>query len=292
MKAKTDSNRGWRRYYALSKPGIIYANVMTAAAGYFFASEFKIDVATMLGLLVGMALIIASACAANNYLDQGVDARMQRTNRRALVTGTLSGHAVIAYAVVTVCAGAVLLALTQNRLTLLLVAIAYVDYVVLYGIGKRKSVHGTLVGAVSGSLPLVAGYTAVHGQLNTTAWLLFALMTAWQMAHFYGIALYRRKDYAAASIPVMPVVYGTRATKLQIVGYMAAYILVGGWLTLGAYIGVIGGIVLVASGAWWLVRNVRRFAEEPAVWGRQVFISSLSVVLAMSLALALGPVLP
>lgn len=280
------------QYYQLSKPGIIYANALTAVAGYLFASRWHIAWLVFGGLLAGLSLVIAGACAANNYLDRGIDQVMQRTRRRALVTGALSGRAAVIYAATTTTIGLALLAVSQNRLTFILATVAWLDYVVLYGYSKRHSVHGTLVGCISGALPLVAGYTAVTGSLDLTAALLFLLMTVWQMGHFYGIALYRLKDYKAAHIPVMPAVYGTATTKLQAVGYIVSFILLTALLVALHKLHWLAGGVLLLAGVVWLIRALRSYrllASE--VWGKQTFLFSLIVILILSLSLAIDPLL-
>lgn len=292
LRVRMDFKRAVLPYYVLSKPGIIQANVMTAAAGYLFASQFAIVWPTILGLLFGLALLIAGACAYNNYLDRGIDAHMKRTKTRSLVTGELTARAAITFATVATVLGLVLLVLTQNQITVWLAALAFVDYVVFYGIAKRKSVHGTLVGCISGAIPLVTGYTAVTGQLTATAWLLFALMVAWQMGHFYGIALYRQKDYAAAGVPVMPVVHGARSTKIQTLLYIVAFIAIGALLLALGHVGFIAGVVLCGVGVVWLFKALKSFgAVHSDVWGKQVFLFSLIVMLTMSITLSFGSLL-
>ena len=274
-------------YYRLSKPGIIYANVIAAVAGYLFASKLSIDLIVASGLVVGLALVIAGACSYNNYLDRTIDKAMARTQKRGLVTGDISGPAALIYATLVTLLGFALLLTTQNGLTVLLVFIALIAYVILYGIAKRTTVHGTLIGCISGSLPLVAGYTAFTSRLDTVAFLLFVLMTAWQMAHFYGIALYRQKDYAKAHIPVMPVVYGADTTKYQAVTYIVLFIIVSGCLIAGGHIGVIGGIALIALGVAWLYKSLIGYSRlTPEVWGKRVFLFSLTVMLGMSFILS------
>lgn len=282
----------FRRYYWLSKPGIVYANVLTAVAGYFYASMWHIDFVVLVGLVIGVALLIAGACAYNNYLDRDIDMVMTRTKERGLVAGTISGRHALIFATLAASSGTALLAFTQNRITLLLTIIAFVDYVVLYGVGKRTTVHGTLVGSISGSIPVMAGYTAVTNTVDLQAWLLFALMVMWQMAHFYAIALYRLDDYRMAKIPVMPVVYGPSTTKLQTVIYIALFIAMTLGLAVFGDLGVLAGTVLTAAGLWWLAQSLASYwSLQPVAWGKQVFFTSLTVVMVLSAALAVGPAL-
>lgn len=278
-------------YYRLSKPGIIYGNIITVIAGYFFAAK-AFDPLVFIGVVVGVALVIAGACAINNVLDQNIDAKMSRTKKRPLVTGAISQRAAVTYSAITALVGFSVLGVTQNWLTTLLVLIAYIDYVIVYGVTKRKSPLGTHIGAISGALPLVVGYTAVIGKLDVAAILLFMLMAFWQMAHFYGIALYRKKDYARAGIPVLPVVKGEATTRLRTKGNILRFTIVAALLFIGGFIGYIGGIVLIVASLWWLFQATKFTELDGLAWGRKVFGASLSVVLIMSAALALGNWLP
>ncbi len=284
-----DSKQTIQAYYQFVKPGIIYANLLTAVAGYLLASHLHIKPLVAAGLLVGLTLVIAGACASNNIMDRRIDTVMARTKKRALVAGTLSLPAAYSIAAAATLSGLLVLAVTQNKLTTLLAIVAWIDYVILYGWSKRRTVHGTLVGCICGSLSLVMGYTAVMGRLDVAAWLLFGVMVAWQMAHFYGIALYRQQDYAAAHIPVMPVVYGARTTQWQSMGYVGLFCIFA--LLLGLY-GVVSGaaaVLLAAVGIWWLWGQWTSLPTLPALnWGKRSFLTSLKIMLVLCLVLSFG----
>lgn len=280
-------------YYVLSKPGIVYANVLTAVAGYLFASAFHIQWLVFLGLIIGMTALIAGACAYNNYLDRDIDTRMARTKKRPSVTGRITAAQLLIFATLMTMGGFAVLAVSQNRLTLLLTVIALIDYVILYGIAKRKSTLSTLIGTVSGALPLVVGYVAVMGVMDATAWVLFLLMASWQMSHFYAIGLYRLKDYRAAKLPIMPVHYGVSTTKWQIISYIGLFILTSVALMLLGTIGFIAGSLLIICGFWWAYSALSKYRSTPSeIWGRTVFFKSLTVLLFMVACLAFGPLLP
>jgi len=155
-----------KTYYYLTKPGIIRGNAVTAAAGFLLAAGLHPDLGLFLATLVGLSLIVASACVLNNCLDRRIDAAMARTQRRALVRGLVSTRAAIIYATILGLTGAALLAAFTNLLTLGLALFGLFAYVVLYGIAKRRTVHGTVVGSISGAVPPVVGYTAVTGSLD------------------------------------------------------------------------------------------------------------------------------
>lgn len=283
----------FKDYYYLSKPGIIRGNVITALAGYLFASGLAIDWLTLVSLLVGLIFVIAGACATNNYLDRGIDAKMKRTAKRALVAGKLTSRQAVTFAIITTILGLIVMAMSQNVLTFGLVTFAWFAYVVLYGYAKRVTVHGTLVGCISGSIPMVAGYTAYTSRFDLIAAQLFVLMTAWQMAHFYGIALYRLKDYQTAKIPVMPAVHGTKSTMWQTVGYMLALLGSVAWMGLSGTLKLVPTIFLIIVILFWLLRAQTLWKiVRPDAWGRSIFLFSLVVIIGISLALVANPLLP
>jgi protoheme IX farnesyltransferase len=277
----------------LAKPGIIYGNLIPAVAGYLLATRWHIDTATFAAMLLGLALVIGSACTINNITDRGIDAKMARTKSRALVSGAIKVPAALTYAAVLGLAGLGLLLWRTNLLTTGLALFAMFAYVVLYGFAKRRSVHGTLVGAISGALPPVIGYCAATSRFDDAALILFVAMVCWQMPHFYAIAIYRSSDYAAAGIPVLPLKSGQRATKIQILAYTIAFTVSAGLLTVLGYTGYIYWIFVSALGLAWLARGAAGFnATDSNHWARQMFGFSLIVMLAFSAAVAVGPLLP
>ena len=279
-------------YYYLTKPGIVYANVMTAAAGYLLASKWHIDWLTFAALLGGTALVIASACTFNNYLDRNIDKKMLRTKKRAIVSGAISGQSALLYASCLSVLGFVLLSFT-TRLTVILGAAAIVSYVVLYGLAKRHSIHGTLVGTLPGAAPLVAGYATVSGQLNLALLLLFLIMVCWQMAHFYAIAINHQQDYAAAGLPVWPVKKGVASTKKAIKLYAIGFIIALILLRIFGYVGNIFTIIMVGLGLSWLYLITWRLnGQIERLWAKKVFLYSLVVLLVLSVMLSLGKILP
>lgn len=265
-----------KTYYGLTKPGIIYGNLLSTGAGFFVASQQHIHILLLAETLAGIALVIGSACVFNNYIDRDIDKAMARTKRRALASGRVSARNAMAYATVLGVTGFLILGVFTNLLTVAVGLFGFVDYVVLYGIAKRRSVHGTLVGSLSGSAPIVAGYTAATGRLDGGALLLFLILTFWQMPHFYAIALRRLADYKAANIPVLPAVKGPRAAKFQIVLYVAAFALAAGLLFAYGYTGYVYLVCLGLYAAGWLALGLRGFkASDDKQWATRMFLYSL-----------------
>lgn len=281
-----------KTYYRLTKPGIIYGNLMTAGAGFLLASRWHVDGRLLLALLVGTALIIASACVLNNYIDRRIDKKMSRTSRRALVTGEVSVLSALVYATCLGVVGFAILAQT-NRVTFGIGLAALFSYVVLYGLAKRRTKYGTLVGTLPGAASLVAGYSAVTDRLDLGALVLFLIMLCWQMPHFYAIAIYRLGDYKAAGLPVWPVKQGLRSTKVQILLFVGAFVIACSLLTIFGYAGYTYLVVMIVLGFTWLRRGLQGFNRtDTTKWARGMFGFSLVVLLSLSAMLSVGSVLP
>lgn len=281
-----------RAYFYLTKPGIIAGNALTTAGGYLLAARWHIAVLRLAATIVGTSLVIGSACVINNYIDRGIDTRMQRTKWRAKATDQVSTAQASVYAVVLATVGAILLVRGANWLTAAVGATGMLFYVVLYSFMKRRSVHGTLVGCVSGATPLVAGYTAVTGRLNTACVLLFLLMIFWQLAHFYSIGLYRLQEYRSAKLPIMPVVRGAATTKRLIIVNIIGFGVTASLLTAFHYTGFIFLAAIIILTAEWLRRGFTGFkVSNDVLWGRAMFLFSLIVISSLSLLLAVGSTL-
>jgi protoheme IX farnesyltransferase len=276
----------FHQYYLLTKPGIIRGNLVSVIAGFFLASQGEIDIGVLLAILAGTSLVIACGCVLNNYLDRGIDKKMERTEKRALATGEISARAAIIYAVVLGTLGTLALVLFTNTLTAVIGLFGLLAYVVIYGYAKRHTVHGTLVGSISGAIPPVAGYTAVANQLDTAALLLFVILVCWQMPHFYAIAIYRLKDYKAAGIPVLPAVRGLRATELQMLFYVAAFTLAASLLTVFGYTSRVYLVVPVVLGAGWIAVWLADKTDTDH-WAHRMFSVSLLVLMVLSLAISI-----
>lgn len=283
----------FKAYYRLTKPGIIYGNLLTAAGGFLLASKRDIDPLLMLALLAGTAFVIGSACVINNYIDRGIDKKMARTKLRPLISGQIKGSHALIYGTVLGVAGFGILALWTNSLTVLVGAIGFIDYLVLYSIWKRRSTLGTIVGSISGATPITAGYTAVTGEFDAAALLLFLILVFWQMPHFYSIAIRRRQDYTAAGLPVLPVAKNILIAKQHIVFYIASFIVATTLLAVMGYTGIVYLGIMLFFGLRWIVLAFQGFGvKDNEHWALRMFMLSLGVILAFSLSISLDAWLP
>ncbi|MDB5171050.1 MAG: ctaB [Candidatus Saccharibacteria bacterium] len=262
--------------------------MLTACAGFFLAAQGGVDFELLLATLAGTSLVIGSACVFNNYMDRDIDRLMARTKKRALVSGAISGKNALIFGTILGLLGVLILTIYTNLVTLYIGLLGFVAYVVLYGYYKRRSVHGTLVGTISGAVPPVAGYTAVTGRLDTAALILFAILVFWQMPHFYAIAMYRLKDYAAAGIPVLPVKKGMRITKIQVLLYIVGFTITSALLTVFGYASCGYLIVALLLGLSWFALGIRSFkAKDETLWGRKMFLRSLIVISLLCLTISI-----
>lgn len=273
-------------YYLLMKPGILLGNLVTFTAGYLLASRGHMNPTLFLATLFGLAFVMASGCVFNNYIDVPLDGKMARTKERPLVKGLISGKNALIFGSFLGLLGMGILLTFTPFITAAIAGFGFIVYVLLYSLWKSHTVYGTAIGSIAGAIPPVVGYTAVSGQLDLGALLLFALMTLWQMPHFFAIALYRLDDYAKAGIPVLPLEKGLLRTKVHMTLYIAAFILVSLLLTYFNYTGYIYLVVTLVTGLAWLSLALKGFLiSNNQIWGRQMFVVSLFVILTLSLVI-------
>ncbi|TFC97006.1 protoheme IX farnesyltransferase [Cryobacterium breve] len=282
------------RYYSLTKPGVLYGNALTAAAGFLLAARGQVDLFLFAALCVGTTLVIASATVLNNVLDRDIDTVMERTKKRATVTGRIGVRNAVIFSTVLFVLGMAMLVAWTNWLVVVVGLGGFLVYVVLYGmLSKRLSIHGTLVGSVSGAAPILAGYVAVTGDIDVGAVLAFLAVFLWQMPEFYSIAIYRHDEYARAGVPVISVVRGIPNTTVQILVYTIGFVVSTLLLPVFGYVGYVYTAMMGVLGAYWIWLGIVGLrAADPAAWARRMFRYSLVMILVYCLMISVGPVLP
>ncbi len=282
-------------YYYLTKPGIVRGNLITAAAGYLFASKDydNFSLVSLILSLVGIILVISSGCVFNNVLDRKIDNKMTRTKSRSVASGKISPQNALIFAVILGMLGFWALFKFTNPITVIIGIVGIIAYVLLYGIVKRKSHFATEVGTISGATPILAGYTAANGSIDLAGLLLFIIMLVWQIPHFYAISIFRMKEYKKANIPVLSVVKGIPAVKKRILVYIAIYIVISFIPTLLGFTGIFYGVSILTIGLYWLVISSRGYSEsDDILWARKSFGASLTVLMIFSIMLSLDAFLP
>lgn len=201
-----------RAFYDLTKPGITRLVLVTTAAGFYLATRGAIDVPLLLHTLFGTALVSSGTNALNQWWERDADANMRRTAHRPLPSGRLTSSEAFYFAWGISIVGLIYLSIFVNVATAVVVALSLSSYVFVYTPLKRKTWVSTLIGAVPGALPILAGWTASGQPVGAAgAWALFAIMFAWQMPHFYALAWIYREDYGKAGFRMLTVVDGTGA---------------------------------------------------------------------------------
>ena len=192
-------------YFELTKPRIVTMVLVTTALGFFVGGHGIDSPLILVMTLLGTALSAGGAGVLNHYLERDVDAVMRRTRDRPLPAGKVSPAAALSLGFAMILAGQVVLVLTVNLLTAWLALITAFLYVVIYTPMKRTTWLNTSLGSIPGALPPVGGWAAATGHLDTGAWVLFAILFAWQHPHFYAIAWIFREDYRRGGFKMLPV---------------------------------------------------------------------------------------
>ncbi|MCW2256190.1 protoheme IX farnesyltransferase [Providencia alcalifaciens] len=283
----------FKQYLQVTKPGIIFGNLISVIGGFLLASKGTIDYPLFIATLLGVSLVVASGCVFNNYIDRDIDRIMERTKNRPLVKGLIDPKVSLIYATALGIAGMLLLLVAANALAMLLAVIGFVVYVGVYSLYmKRKSVYGTLIGSLSGAAPPVIGYCAVTNEFDTGALILLLIFSLWQMPHSYAIAIFRFKDYKAANIPVLPVIKGISVAKTHIFLYILAFMVATLMLAISGYAGYKYLIVGAAVSLWWLGMAISGFKTEndDRVWARKLFVFSIIAITSLSIMMSVDPI--
>ncbi|MEQ9916095.1 heme o synthase [Pectobacterium aroidearum] len=284
-----------KQYLQVTKPGIIFGNLISVIGGFLLAAQGRIDYPLFLATLVGVSLVVASGCVFNNVIDRDIDKKMERTKNRVLVKGLISLKVTLVYASLLGIAGFALLYIAANPLAMWLAVMGFAVYVGVYSLYmKRHSVYGTLIGSLSGAAPPVIGYCAVSNQFDAGALILLLIFSLWQMPHSYAIAIFRFKDYQAANIPVLPVVKGISVAKNHITLYIVAFAVATLMLSLGGYAGYKYLIVAAAVSVWWLGMALSGYknAIDDRVWARKLFVFSIVAITSLSVMMSVDSMAP
>ncbi|WP_289018144.1 heme o synthase [uncultured Ornithinimicrobium sp.] len=287
-----------RDYVALTKPRIIELLLVTTFPVMFLAQRGIPPVWLIVATLVGGTLAAASANVLNCYLDRDIDAQMNRTSNRPLVTGTISPRASLVFGGVLGVASVLWLGLLVNWISAWLGLAAIALYVVFYTmILKRRTSQNIVWGGVAGCVPVLIGWSAVTGSVSWEALILFLVVFFWTPPHYWPLSMRFREDYAAAGVPMLPVVAEDVAVGRKIVGYAWVTVLTSLALVPVAPMGWIYTVVAVVSGALFVVEShrllgrARRGVAGPALGAMRLFHYSISYLTLLFLGVAVDPLL-
>ena len=217
----------WQDYLELCKPKVVALILFTALVGMFLSTDGWVPFNAWFWGLIGIGLAASAGAALNHWVDEEIDARMERTHGRPLPQGALSGKQALSFALGLAVLSMLILVAFINILTAVLTLASMVGYAVIYTMFlKRTTPQNIVLGGAAGAAPPVLGWTAVSGELHSEALLLFLIIFVWTPPHFWALAIKRRADYAKAEVPMLPVTHGIAFTKLHILLYTILLVLV------------------------------------------------------------------
>jgi protoheme IX farnesyltransferase len=289
-----------RSLFALTKPRIIELLLVTTLPTMLLAERGLPSIALIAITLVGGALAAGSANTINCYIDRDIDAVMRRTSRRPLVARGGGGEAAIRpvealiFGIVLGIAATLMLGFLANWLSAALADAALLFYVFVYTLGlKRRTASNIVIGGAAGCFPVLVGWAAVTGTVAWPAIVLFGVIFFWTPPHFWALAMKFRDDYAAASVPMLPVVAAPQVVARKIVFY--SWLMVATTLALVPYAGWIYGACAGVLGAWFLVEAHRmrgRVAAGASAAPMKLFHLSIGYLTFLFVAVAVCAVLP
>ncbi len=273
-------------YLALTKPRILPLVIFTALPVLGMAQGGWPAPASLLGILMGIAVAAAAANTLNMYVERERDALMERTRTRPLPTARIGPSAALVFGLVLAVLSTAILQLTGGWPAAGLGVASILFYVFVYTIWlKPRSVYNAVIGGAAGAAaPLIAD-AAVHGTVGLPGLLLFGIVFAWQPPHVWAIALYRRSDYRAAGIPMMPEAIGPERTRRRMLWYSLGLAVVS---LLPVPLGLLGPVYASAAlllNGWFLWSGIRLVRERTDAAARRVFFTSLAYLFLLYLAM-------
>jgi heme o synthase len=280
-------------YWQLTKPRVVALIAFCAVVGMFLAVPGMPPLKNLLLGTLGIWLAAASAAAINHVLDQKIDQKMARTKNRPLPTGGLTSTQASAFAIALAVASMLILGLFVNVLTAWLTFGSLIGYAVIYTVWlKRATPQNIVIGGAAGAAPPVLGWAAITGEVHPYALILFLIIFIWTPPHFWALAIFRRDDYAAAEIPMLPVTHGVAYTKKHVLFYTVLLLIITllPYLTGMSGIFYLGGAVIL--GAAFLYYAIRLFNPPNEYFAMRVFNYSIVYLMALFAFLLVDHYLP
>lgn len=285
-------------YVALTKPRVIELLLVTTLPTMILAQGGFPPIGLVLATLVGGAAAAGAANVLNCYLDRDIDQVMNRTKRRPLVTGEITPRAALLFGLALGVGSLLWLALVVNVPSALLTGGAILIYVVGYTmILKRRTPQNIVWGGAAGCMPVLIGWSSVTGGLSWAAVLLFGVIFFWTPPHYWPLSMKFRKDYAAAGVPMLPVVAAESKVAKEMIAYTVAMIACSLLLVPVAGMTWVYAVVATVLGVWFLWSNVAlyRRAQDPSrgkLRAMSVFHGSITYLSLLSVAVAVDVFLP
>ncbi len=244
-------------YVRLTKPRVIELLLVTAVPPMVLAYQGFPSIGLIAAVVIGGALAAGGANTINCWIERDRDQLMHRTSARPLPRGEIVPSHALAFGIALNVVAFVLLAATANLLAASLTISATLFYVFVYTLWlKPRTPQNIVIGGAAGAVPALVGWAAVRNDLAAPAWLLFVVVFLWTPAHFWALALKYRDDYAAAGIPMLPVVRGIEVTARQIAAYAMVTVAATFALTLTGDVGRLYAISVLVLGIVFVTRAI------------------------------------
>jgi len=253
-----------RAYVALTKPRIIELLLITTVPTMFVAAKRLPSASLVLLTLIGGTLAAGGANAMNMVYDRDIDAIMERTKNRPLVTGAITPRAGLVFAISLEVASFVLLWSTVNLLSAVLAVSATAFYVGIYTMWlKRSSKQNIVIGGAAGAVPVLVGWSAVTDHLSLAPVVMFGIIFLWTPPHFWALAVRYREDYSAASVPMLPSVVEVKSVVRQMIVYTLALWALSATLAPVTHLGLVFFVITMVLGAafFWQTFRLRHDAS-------------------------------
>jgi protoheme IX farnesyltransferase len=280
-----------RDYLTLTKPRIMTLLLLTGAAGMFVGAQGVPPLGLFVVTMLGLALACGGASALNHVLDRDIDVLMgSRTKGRPVASGRVTPEQALEFGLLLSALSFALLASAVNVLTAVLALVGNLFYVVVYTRWlKRSTPQNIVIGGAAGAVPPLVGYAAATGALALPALWLFLIVFLWTPPHFWALAIMIKKAYAAAGVPMLPVVRGDRETARQILLYSVA--MVAFTIAVGYWLGPLYTAAAVALGAAFIALAVLLRRDLSRTRAQVLFHYSLAYLALLFVAAALDPVI-
>ncbi|MFD7920265.1 heme o synthase [Streptomyces sp. NPDC059740] len=287
-----------RAFVALTKPRVIELLLMTTVPVMFLAAGGVPDLWLVLVTCVGGFLSAGGAAAFNMYIDRDIDALMDRTSQRPLVTGMVSPRECLVFATALAVGSTALFWFLVNPLSAVLSLAALLFYVVVYTMWlKRRTAQNIVWGGIAGCMPVFIGWSAVRDSVSWASLVLFLVMFFWTPPHYWPLSMKTKEDYERVGVPMLPVIAGNKVVARQIVLYSWVMVAVSLLLQPLGYTGWFYTVVAVALGAMWLKEaHGLQSRAKAGVTGAQLkemrlFHWSITYVSLLFVAIAVDPFL-
>ncbi|MBU4464648.1 MAG: heme o synthase [Actinobacteria bacterium] len=294
--SKPSVGRTIRAYVALTKPRVLELLLVTTVPVMILAQNGLPNLWLVLATVVGGSLSAGSAATFNMYLDRDIDAHMQRTENRPLVTGEVSPRGALTFAWTLAAFSTVWLWVTTNWLAAALSALAIFFYVVIYTIIlKRRTEQNIVWGGIAGCFPVLIGWSAVTGSLSWTPMILFGLVFLWTPPHYWPLSMKYKKQYDDVDVPMLGATRSGSQVGLQVILYAWATVACSLLLIPVAQMGLVYTASALVFGGWFIYESHRLYARsvrgtEPRPM--RVFHASITYLTLLFVAIAIDPLLP